>query len=78
MTWSYRIIRHKDKYKVWYAVHEVFYHKNGKPYSVTEKPVDIIGDNQLEVKDAIFMILKDAFYYPVLDMKFFDKKKRKK
>ena len=77
MNWSYRIIRHKNKQQeTYYAIHEVFYRKNGNAYLVTEKPIDIIGDTELEVKEIIFTILKDAFYNPVLDMSFFNKRKK--
>lgn len=95
MTWSYRIIRHKDKYEkelykrlkkdkkwtgkreiIWYAIHEVHYRKNGKPYLVTTEPVNVLGDNKNELLDTLFMIMKDAFYYPVLDYDSFSKKKK--
>ena len=95
MTWSYRIIRHKDKYEkelydklkkdkrwkgkrenIWYAIHEVHYRKNGKPYLVTTEPINIIGNNKDELLNDLFSIMKDAFHYPVLDYSSFFKKKK--
>lgn len=88
-TWSYRIIRHTERYKkesilpkfwhkyknkkiIYYALHEVHYRKNGKPYLVTEEPISTIGDTKADLLDTMFTMLKDAFYYPVLDMSYFD------
>lgn len=63
MTWNYRIFRHKNKYanKVtyWYALHEVFYNDEGKPFTYATEP-DAVGDSIDDLVAGITLMLKDA------------------
>lgn len=63
MTWSYRIMRHKDKSNpsgYCYIVHEVYYNKKGKPYMWTENGADICGDSPRDIAKALKMIARDC------------------
>lgn len=81
MTWNNRIVKRTTKPTkknglteptVYYAVHEVFYHKHGKKYipdSRTMNPDDIIGETPEECIEQLKMMLRDAKRAPVLDDK---------
>lgn len=79
MTWNYRIVKRVNKPTkrnglkepvVWYAMHEVFYHKHGKKYiadSRTLEPDAVIGDTREECIEQLEMMLKDAKKAPVIN-----------
>lgn len=67
MTWSYRIVRHKDGHL---GLHEVYYNKAGEPWSRTEDPCSFGADKEdgpESVVTSLKMALKDAETWPVLD-----------
>ena len=61
MSWNYRVIKQND----YYAVHEVYYDKDGNPEAHTRLPCVPNGESKLDIElDLRFMIL--ALYKPVL------------
>ena len=61
MTWNHRILKHTEKCgTVWYAIHEVYYSKKGKPKMCTTNPITIIGDNKKEIKWVLKHMIKDC------------------
>ena len=71
MTWNYRITRHRErrlgKRCVWYAIHEVYYHKNKRPYMISKEPIAPVGEDSKELEHTLVMMLKDALRAPVID-----------
>lgn len=79
MTWNNRIVKRTNKPTkknglkepvVYYAVHEVFYHKHENKYiadSRTMNPDDIVGETPEECIEQLEMMLRDAKRSPVLD-----------
>ena len=61
------MVKHTDRRLVWYAVHEVFYNEAGRPFTMTEDPVDIAGRSPKEVREYLKMIQRDIERLPVLD-----------
>ena len=72
MSWNYRTVRHKGKpfkgipQDDWYGIHEVYYDGADKPRSVTAKPTHPSGEDVVELRSCIDMML-GAFEKPVLD-----------
>lgn len=66
MTWNYRIIHHDKSDYPDFAIHEVFYDKDGKVESWTEHPIDVSGESNAEIVRVLKMMLKDVSKYPVL------------
>jgi hypothetical protein len=50
MTWNYRIIKHDETKRTYFAIHEVFYNDKGKITNWTEQPIDITGESKVEIK----------------------------
>lgn len=71
MTWNFRLVKRADSKskRVQYGVHEVFYNDQGKPFTMTEDPVDITGESKKETREYLEMILKDISRFPVLDLR---------
>ncbi len=69
MTWNFRLVKHTNRRLVWYAVHEVFYNDAGKPFTMTEDPVDITDKSPAEVRNYLEMIQRDIQRLPILDMR---------
>ena len=69
MTWNLRLIRHVDRKsrRVWYAVHEVYYTDAGKPWAMTQDPVEVEGDTPEEVFRYLNMIRRDLKRMPIMD-----------
>lgn len=69
MSWNFRLVRHKDPRTsaVWYGIHEVFYNEAGRPFTMTEDPVDIAGRSPREVRGYLKMIQRDIERLPILD-----------
>jgi hypothetical protein len=69
MTWNLRLVKHTDRKfrRTWYGVHEVFYTDSGKPWLMTENPVEIEGDTPEEVRRYLGMIRRDLKRLPMLD-----------
>ena len=66
MSWNYRLVK---KQSGGFAVHEVYFDKRGKPWSMTQEPVSLYGETAKEVRKEIKMILRDVmkravFYEP--------------
>lgn len=79
MTWNHRVILRKgtNGAQDYYAIHEVFYNKDGKPYLVTEEGVDVGGANLEELEETLEWMTK-ALSQPVIDMTYFDDLKFRK
>jgi len=80
MSWNYRILKHKQKYKYssngdYYAIHEVMY-ENNKPHSCTKDPIDIVGEDIKSIKWQLDNI-KKALNKPVIDYDYFVKLEKK-
>lgn len=68
MTWNHRVIRHTNKNDpdhTYLAIHEVFY-TNNIPDSVTQDPIEIIGDDLIEMKETLNMMLA-CLDHPILN-----------
>ena len=66
-TWNYRIVRHRDGDL---ALHEVYYAKDGKPSSRTDRPCSFACDAEEGVGGIVASLkraLKDATERPVLN-----------
>ena len=71
MSWNYRIMKRKVEFDTgdaedFFAVHEVYYNKDGEIYGWTEKPVGVCGESLEEIKEAL-EYYKEAFHKEVLD-----------
>lgn len=69
MTWNLRLVKHTDRKfrRIWYGVHEVFYTDSGKPWAMTQNPVEVEGDTPEEVYRYLDMIRRDLKRLPMLD-----------
>ena len=69
MTWNLRLVKHTDRKfrRTWYGVHEVFYTDSGKPWLMTQNPVQVEGDTPEEVRRYLGMIRRDLKRTPMLD-----------
>ena len=69
MTWNFRLVKHAEagSRHVWYGVHEVFYNDAGKPWTMTEDPIQVVGDSQKDVIACLNLIKRDLARLPVLD-----------
>lgn len=70
--------KYKGKSFTWYAVHEVFYTKKGKPELVTQDPVDFVGDKYKEVQESLAMALRDSMRMSVLNFNSIGKKRKRR
>lgn len=70
-TWNYRVIRHTEGGEENFAIHEVFYHRNGEPGFVTEDAVGVWGDTVLDLADTLEWMMQ-ALSEPVLHMSDFE------
>lgn len=63
------MVKHKDPRtsSFWYGIHEVFYNEPGRPFTMTEDPVDIAGRSPKEIREYLSMIQRDIERLPVLD-----------
>ena len=66
MSWNNRIVKRKDG---WYAVHEVYYNKDGEAHGMTLEPAfrlmvnpddPICGCGPEEIRDALKLMLRDV------------------
>lgn len=65
-TWNHRVLRKKDVGGEWYAVHEVYYDKKGKPTGATQDEVGPCGETLEQLKAELEMFAR-ALDKPVLD-----------
>jgi hypothetical protein len=65
MSWNYRVIRYPETEDSAFAIHEVYYDKEGRPTSWAENPIAPLGDNLLELRAEVEYML-EAFDKPVL------------
>lgn len=72
MTWNYRIIKSNWKLKKLkgeqFAIHEVYYDKNGNPTSWSEKPQYLCAETVEAIMDDLILI-RNAFKQPILELK---------
>jgi len=76
MSWKYRIIKHKNKENPFeddYAIHEVYYDENNKPYMYTKNPITITANSTQGIKWIVDKI-KIGIKKPTLNEKIFNKK----
>ena len=72
MTWNYRIIYHSPETVIevgWYALHEVYYDRKGKPDGWTKDAITFVSDEEEGpdgVRKSLAMALADAVRLPVL------------
>jgi hypothetical protein len=69
MTWSYRLVRHKEP-KTWFGLHEVYYDAAGRPSAYNEKQIDFVldsGDGESAMSGGLRKALADAERFPVID-----------
>lgn len=66
--WNYRVIRHiaARNGEDFFAIHEVFYDKNGVPCSVTASPVSPQGETCVELLEDM-RLMQEATEKPTLD-----------
>lgn len=65
INWNYRIVKYKDD--AGYGLHEVHYHDDGSPQSMTLGPITFAGDTPEEVREQLRMARVDAIKRPVFD-----------
>lgn len=72
MTWNYRIILHpaaNGTDYAWYALHEVFYDRDGNPDGWTSDPIRFVCDKDegpVGIQRSLAMAMNDAMRLPVL------------
>lgn len=70
MTWNYRIVRRNRDGHAWLALHEVYYHADGRPHAITADPAQFVADvdeDREGIIRALQLALDDALSRPVLD-----------
>jgi hypothetical protein len=70
MTWNYRIVRRSRDGHAWFALHEVYYHPDGRPQAITVDPAQFVADveeGHEGIIRALQLALADARSRPVLD-----------
>ena len=66
---EYRIVKHDERIKIWFAVHRVFYGKNGGEINeIVEQAVTPKGYGKEELMSELKMMI-DAYSQPVISMK---------
>lgn len=71
MTWNHRVVKRKGKpfhgipQPDWYAIHEVYYDKKGRPKTLTAEPVAPGGETPDELRDDLNR-MRDALKKPIL------------
>lgn len=68
MTWNFRLVKHAQSKSVWYGVHEVFYNEAGKPWAMTQEPVDVAGESAKDILGDLNRIKQDLKRSSVLDV----------
>jgi len=70
MTWNFRLVKHTEPKSgsVWYGVHEVFYNGAGKPWTMTQDPIQVEGESTKELFEYLSLIKRDLRRLPVLDI----------
>ena len=66
--WNTRIIEHTENKEKYYAIHEVYYDKNDKPWAWSEEPINLV----FEDKESFGEILRqcvEASEKPILKIK---------
>ena len=65
MTWNHRVLAHEHKGEFTFAIHEIFYNKDGIPDMCTEDPVGVVGDTLAGLVDTLKWMRK-ALKKPIL------------
>ena len=60
MTWNYRIIKNDSGKRSYFAIHEVFYNDKGKITNGTENPIDIVGENKVDIRSILKQMTLDT------------------
>ena len=70
MTWNFRLVKHTEPKSgwTWYGVHEVFYNDAGKPWTMTQEPVHVDGEDAKDVIAYLTLIKRDLRRLPILDI----------
>jgi len=71
MTWNHRIVRRvwyrgEDREEITYGIHEAYYDDNNLVHSITEKPVEVMGEDMNAIKQTLEWMTK-ALENPILD-----------
>jgi hypothetical protein len=77
MTWNYRVLRTIINGEETFAIHEVYYDKNGNPDSCTKRASEPFGENLKELRSDMDRML-EAFSQPVLEYSMFCSKEANK
>jgi hypothetical protein len=74
--WNYRVVRKKGSYidttterervDYTYAIHEAYYDKHGYVGTITQDPIEPIGENIEELRHS-WVMMAEAFGQPILD-----------
>lgn len=67
MSWNYRIVRKQYNGEDYFAIHEVYYDKDGKEDAMTKEPVTFVADFKDELIKSLEMALSCAKEKPVFD-----------
>lgn len=67
MNWNYRIVKHAANVGYYFALHEVFYNSKKLPTTMTQEPIDFVGDTAQEVIDSLHQALGDVLRTKVLN-----------
>lgn len=65
-TWNYRVLYSKENEEDCFAVHEVYYNKEGKPYLYTESP-SVVSSEKITGLNQVMRMFYEAMNKPVLD-----------
>lgn len=69
--WRYIVIRRRnvvaERDFPYLALHEGYFNADGKMHSYTAEPVDVIADDEQDMRATLVMMLSDAIRYPVID-----------
>jgi hypothetical protein len=65
VTWNYRIVRYADG--TGYGLHEVYYDKDGKEYSMTKEPCSFVAETDEELIKSLCMAYADTARRPVFE-----------
>jgi len=64
--WNHRVVKTKDGEDDWYAIHEVFYDKDGNVDGMTKQPVSVGGNTIEELKWTLTKML-ESLEYNIID-----------
>lgn len=70
MTWNFRLVKHTEpkSKSVWYGIHEVFYNEVGKPWAMTQQPIQLEGESAKDISADLKLIQLDLKRLPILNV----------